>query len=150
MPKPPFNLASPTTPSNLDSSFGELYCERPRCGDGCKEGGDGRERSRRRWYLTVILLLYVGLVTSFCLNISLLLKTTTTKEDIEERGSSLSSTKSPVEESYSFACLAKGKLSSLMTETLSQKCPQSPVWLAPTTPVPPRCACLAHPPPTRY
>ena len=32
------------------------------------------ERKARRWYLIVIVLLYVGLVTSFCLNVSLLLK----------------------------------------------------------------------------
>jgi hypothetical protein len=36
---------------------------------------DQHERLTRRWCLTVIVLLYVGLVTSFCLNISLLLKT---------------------------------------------------------------------------
>ena len=36
---------------------------------------DPHERLTRRWYLMVIVLLYVGLVTSFCLNISLLLKT---------------------------------------------------------------------------
>ena len=32
------------------------------------------ERIARRWYLTVIVLLYVGLVTSFCLNVTLLMK----------------------------------------------------------------------------
>ena len=35
---------------------------------------DPHERRARRWYLTVIVLLYVGLITSFCLNVSLLLK----------------------------------------------------------------------------
>ena len=35
--------------------------------------GVGDLRSRK-WYLVVILLLYVGLITSFCLNISLLLR----------------------------------------------------------------------------
>ena len=35
---------------------------------------DQRERRVRRWYLIVIVLLYVGLITSFCLNVSLLLK----------------------------------------------------------------------------
>ena len=35
---------------------------------------DFQERRTRRWYLTVIVLLYVGLITSFCLNVSLLLK----------------------------------------------------------------------------
>ena len=35
---------------------------------------DPSERRVRRWYLTVIVLLYVGLITSFCLNVSLLLK----------------------------------------------------------------------------
>ena len=34
---------------------------------------DQQERRVRRWYLTVIVLLYVGLITSFCLNVSLLL-----------------------------------------------------------------------------
>ena len=29
----------------------------------------------RRWYLVVIVMLYVGLVTSFCLNITLLVRT---------------------------------------------------------------------------
>ena len=32
------------------------------------------ERTTRRWYLTVIVLLYIGLITSFCLNVSLLLQ----------------------------------------------------------------------------
>ena len=35
---------------------------------------DPSEVTARRWYLTVIVLLYVGLITSFCLNVSLLLK----------------------------------------------------------------------------
>jgi hypothetical protein len=35
---------------------------------------DPRERRVRQWYLTVIVLLYIGLITSFCLNVSLLLK----------------------------------------------------------------------------
>ena len=35
---------------------------------------DPSEATARRWYLTVIVLLYVGLITSFCLNVSLLLK----------------------------------------------------------------------------
>ena len=35
---------------------------------------DQRERIARRWYLTVIVLLYLGLITSFCLNVTLLLK----------------------------------------------------------------------------
>ena len=124
MPKPQPNLTSPTSPSNLDPSSVGLYCERPRCRDGCKDEGDGRERSRRRWYLTVIVLLYVGLVTSFCLNVSLLLKATPSKEDREEIGNLVSSTKSPIEESYSFACLAKGKLSYLVTQILIQKPPR--------------------------
>ena len=29
----------------------------------------------RRWYLVVIVMLYVGLITSFCLNITLLVRT---------------------------------------------------------------------------
>ena len=33
------------------------------------------DRIARKWYLTVIVLLYVGLIASFCLNISLLIKT---------------------------------------------------------------------------
>ena len=32
------------------------------------------ERRARRWYLIVIVLLYIGLITSFSLNVSLLLK----------------------------------------------------------------------------
>ena len=32
------------------------------------------ERRARKWYLIVIVLLYLGLLTSFCLNISLLMK----------------------------------------------------------------------------
>jgi hypothetical protein len=40
-----------------------------------KEGSiDPHERRVRWWYLTVIVLLYIGLTTSFCLNVSLLLK----------------------------------------------------------------------------
>ena len=35
---------------------------------------DPHERLTRRWYLMVIVLLYVALVTSFCLNVNLLLK----------------------------------------------------------------------------
>jgi hypothetical protein len=38
-----------------------------------KSSIDHRERRVRRWYLTVIVLLYIGLITSFCLNVSLLL-----------------------------------------------------------------------------
>ena len=34
------------------------------------------DRNARCWYLIVIVLLYVGLITSFCLNVSLLLKKT--------------------------------------------------------------------------
>ena len=33
------------------------------------------DKIARKWYLTVIVLLYVGLIASFCLNISLLIKT---------------------------------------------------------------------------
>ena len=123
MPKHQPNLASPTSPSNLDSTFVGLFHERPRCRDGCKDQVDGRERSRRRWYLTVILLLYVGLVTSFCLNVSLLLKATPSEEDREESANFVSSTKSPIEESYSFACLAKGKVSYLVTKNYYQNPP---------------------------
>ena len=32
------------------------------------------ERTTRRWYLTVIVLLYIGLITSFCLNVTLLVR----------------------------------------------------------------------------
>ena len=35
---------------------------------------DPNETRARRWYLTVIVLLYIGLITSFCLNVSLLFK----------------------------------------------------------------------------
>ena len=36
---------------------------------------DPVEMRARRWYLIVIVMLYVGLITSFCLNITLLLRT---------------------------------------------------------------------------
>ena len=39
-----------------------------------KKSRDQRGRIARRWYLTVIVLLYIGLVTSFCLNVTLLMK----------------------------------------------------------------------------
>ena len=44
-------------------------------GNGYTKTVDPHVRLTRRWYVAVIVLLYVGLVTSFCLNISLLLKT---------------------------------------------------------------------------
>ena len=44
----------------------------------------------RKWYLVVILLLYIGLITSFCLNISLLLRTYPKQND------SLQQTNKPV------------------------------------------------------
>jgi hypothetical protein len=34
----------------------------------------GRQRVARKWYLIVIVLLYVGLLASFSLNVSLLLR----------------------------------------------------------------------------
>ena len=40
----------------------------------CGKSKDLQERISRRWYLTVIVLLYVGLITSFCLNVTLLMK----------------------------------------------------------------------------
>ena len=43
-------------------------------GLGTNSNSGQRERIARRWYLTVILLLYVGLITSFCLNVTLLMK----------------------------------------------------------------------------
>ena len=48
-----------------------------------REGGEGRRegereegggRVSRRWYLIVIVLLYIGLLTSFSLNVSLLMR----------------------------------------------------------------------------
>ena len=49
---------------------------------------------------------------------------TPSKKDREESGNLVFSTKSPFEESYSFACLAKGKVSYLVTEILIQKPPR--------------------------
>ena len=43
-------------------------------GQHTNSNSDQRERIARRWYLTVIVLLYVGLITSFCLNVTLLMK----------------------------------------------------------------------------
>ena len=47
--------------------------------DGDDKDSDDKHASpdkiARKWYLTVIVLLYVGLIASFCLNISLLIKT---------------------------------------------------------------------------
>ena len=43
-------------------------------GQRTNSNSDQRERIARRWYLTVIVLLYLGLITSFCLNVTLLLK----------------------------------------------------------------------------
>ena len=40
-----------------------------------EEGRNLRDRIARRWYLTVIVLLYIGLFTSFALDNSLLLNT---------------------------------------------------------------------------
>ena len=43
-----------------------------------KDGDDKHaspDKIARKWYLTIIVLLYVGLIASFCLNISLLIKT---------------------------------------------------------------------------
>ena len=34
----------------------------------------GLQGSGRRWYLLVIVLLYIGLITSFCLNVTLLVR----------------------------------------------------------------------------
>jgi len=58
-------------------NWAKILClkERQEAGDKRPVGLDPRERKARTWYLTVIVLLYVGLITSFCLNVSLLLKT---------------------------------------------------------------------------
>ena len=60
----------------------------------------------RKWYLVVILLLYIGLITSFCLNISLLLRTYPKQND------SLQQTNKPVIKS-------KGNLIPLVPPSLS-------------------------------
>ena len=36
--------------------------------------GEGEEKVSKRWYILVIVLLYVGLIISFCLNLALLLR----------------------------------------------------------------------------
>ena len=40
----------------------------------CSQPGDEREKVSRRWYILVIVLLYIGLIISFCLNLTLLLR----------------------------------------------------------------------------
>ena len=37
-------------------------------------GGGGDEKVSKSWYMMVIALLYVGLIISFCLNVTLLLR----------------------------------------------------------------------------
>ena len=39
-----------------------------------RKRNDLQERISRRWYLIVIVLLYAGMITSFCLNVTLLMK----------------------------------------------------------------------------
>ena len=56
-----------------------------RCSRACEESlqphlhtpvraGEGEERVSKRWYILVIVLLYIGLIISFCLNLALLLR----------------------------------------------------------------------------
>ena len=40
----------------------------------CSQPSDEREKVSRRWYILVIVLLYIGLIISFCLNLTLLLR----------------------------------------------------------------------------
>ena len=44
------------------------------------------ERRARRWYLIVIVLLYIGMITSFCLNVSLLLRSHSELYSPQEQG----------------------------------------------------------------
>ena len=43
-------------------------------GEGGGGGGGGDEKVSKSWYMMVIALLYVGLIISFCLNVTLLLR----------------------------------------------------------------------------
>ena len=55
-----------------------------RCSQPCDErephlstasrAGAGYEKVSKRWYIVVIVLLYIGLIISFCLNLALLLR----------------------------------------------------------------------------
>ena len=55
-----------------------------RCSQPCEErqphlhtagqAGQGDEKVSKRWYILVIVLLYIGLIISFCLNLALLLR----------------------------------------------------------------------------
>ena len=65
------------------------------------------ERTTRRWYLTVIVLLYIGLITSFCLNVSLLLQepVVTEVDDGEPRQILVPATP---EAPHTTACLVQG------------------------------------------
>ena len=55
-----------------------------RCSQSCEErqphlhtagrAGQGDEKVSKRWYILVIVLLYIGLIISFCLNLALLLR----------------------------------------------------------------------------
>ena len=50
-----------------------------------------RQRWTRRWYLLVIVLLYIGLLASFSLNVSLLLRKPTSSSSLSSSSSSLTS-----------------------------------------------------------
>ena len=50
-----------------------------------------RQRWTRRWYLLVIVLLYIGLLASFSLNVSLLLRKPASSSSLSSSSSSLSS-----------------------------------------------------------
>ena len=46
-----------------------------RCSQPCDDrAGEGDEKVSKRWYILVIVLLYIGLIISFCLNLALLLR----------------------------------------------------------------------------
>ena len=65
------------------------------------------ERTTRRWYLTVIVLLYIGLITSFCLNISLLLQEPVAQAQVDGEPRQILVPATP-EAPHTTACLVQG------------------------------------------
>ena len=58
----------------VDGELSLLTMQRHHGVNGVKSVSGEVDRRARKWYLIVIVLLYMGLLTSFCLNISLLMK----------------------------------------------------------------------------
>ena len=66
------------------------------------------ERTTRRWYLTVIVLLYIGLITSFCLNVSLLLQEPVAQSQVNGEPRQILVHATP-EAPHTTACLVQGE-----------------------------------------